>query len=66
MPPPPDELDREINDALSGINLQDLGKQEESEENDGERLWTGTIPGINGNDVIVDNGPRTQVGVLRI
>jgi len=65
MPPPPDELDREINDALSGINLQDLGKQEESEENDGERLWTGTIQGINGNDVIVDIGPRTQGVVSR-
>jgi small subunit ribosomal protein S1 len=66
MTPPPDELDREIASALSGINLQSLGNEEkEAAETAGERLWTGTIQGINGDDVIVDIGPRVQGIVSR-
>lgn len=65
MTQPPDELDSEIAAALSGIDLQALGKEEEPDTQEGDRLWTGTIQGINGDDVIVDIGPRTQGVVSR-
>ncbi|MBL6720172.1 MAG: hypothetical protein ISQ08_02050, partial [Planctomycetes bacterium] len=44
MTPPPDDLDREIADALGDIDLQSIGSEEEEQQQakaGGERLWTG-------------------------
>ena len=49
-----DPLSREIEDALEGVNLQELGDKEEPEAK-GERLYRGVIVGVTGDDVIVDH-----------
>jgi len=62
--PNDDQLSREIEAALEGVNLQDLdqprasgGKGGKGSERD---LMRGTIVGISGNDVFVELGPRMQ------
>ena len=69
----PDPLGREIESALEGMNLQEIDMPERSSgaSSDGggrggrreERLHKGTIVGVNGDDVIVELGPRMQ-GVI--
>ena len=61
---PEDPLQREIDAALEGINLQDIGREEEPAPG-GDRLWKGVIAGISGDDVIVELGPRMQ-GVVSL
>ncbi|MFT5284612.1 MAG: ribosomal protein S1 [Planctomycetota bacterium] len=65
-------LDGEIEAALEGINLQDVGlpntenpKQSKSGSGGDKNLQTGTIAGVDKTDVIVDLGPRMQ-GVISI
>lgn len=55
-------LDAEINAALDGVDLQSLSPTAEtpSEASPKDRLYTGIIEGITGDDVIVDLGPRMQ------
>lgn len=64
MTPPPDDLDREIADALGDVDLQSIGSEEEEQRQQakagGERLWTGVVAGVHGDDVIVELGPRMQ------
>ena len=57
-----DELSREIDAALEGVDLQALGSEEESTPttSGGDRLYVGVVAGISGDDVIVDLGPRMQ------
>ncbi len=62
--PNDDQLSREIEAALEGVNLQDLdqprasgGKGGKGSERD---LMRGAIVGISGNDVFVELGPRMQ------
>ena len=66
MTPPPqdDPLQREIDAALEGIDLQDIGREDEPAKG-GDRLWKGVIAGISGDDVIVELGPRMQ-GVVSL
>ncbi|HPF15613.1 MAG: S1 RNA-binding domain-containing protein [Planctomycetes bacterium] len=58
----PDPVDREIEQALAGINLQemDLAPQRSGSSKPGERLYDGVIVGVSGDDVIVELGPRMQ------
>lgn len=66
-------LDREIESALDGIDLQALGKTEAEDSPDarggkrgaGDQLMPGTVAGVSGDDVIVELGPRMQ-GVCAI
>lgn len=61
-------LDREIESALDGIDLQALGKTEAEDSpaarsgkrGGGDQLMPGTVAGISGDDVIVELGPRMQ------
>lgn len=61
-------LDREIESALDGIDLQALGKTEAEDSpaarggkrSGGDQLMPGTVAGISGDDVIVELGPRMQ------
>lgn len=59
-------LDREIEAALEGVNLQDVaGTEAEAVEADsrgkgGDRLYEGLIVGVHDDDVIVELGPRMQ------
>ena len=61
-------LDREIESALDGIDLQALGKTEAEDSpaarggkrGAGDQLMPGTVAGISGDDVIVELGPRMQ------
>lgn len=65
---PPDDLDREIADALQDVDLQSIGSSPEDDEAPkvgGEKLWPGVIAGVTGDDVIVELGPRMQ-GVVSI
>jgi len=60
---PPDDLDREIADALGDVDLQSIGSEEEDRQeaaSGGERLWKGVVAGVHGDDVIVELGPRMQ------
>ncbi|MEM9382403.1 MAG: S1 RNA-binding domain-containing protein [Planctomycetota bacterium] len=64
-----DSLDKEIEAALDGVDLQAMGR---SQEEDGaaegagrsgrgsDDLMPGTVSGVSGDDVIVDLGPRMQ------
>ena len=66
-------LDGEIEAALEGLNLQDVGlpsmptagSNKKLGEKGEKNLQTGTIAGIDKSDVIVDLGPRMQ-GVISI
>ena len=63
-------LDREVEAALEGVNLQDLDQDGRAPAARGERpgkpaprLLRGTVVGVSGDDVIVELGPRMQ-GVI--
>jgi small subunit ribosomal protein S1 len=68
-----DPLAREIDDALEGVDLQNIdesasGAARKTASNRGERdthLKRGTIVGISGDDVFVELGPRMQGVVSR-
>ncbi len=68
-----DSLDKEIEAALSGVDLQSFGKTEEEDAPSAkggrgkgrDDLMPGTVSGVSGDDVIVDLGPRMQ-GVCSI
>ena len=63
-----DPLDKEIEAALEGVNLQSLAPDaDEPEAGAGgkDRLYTGIIAGVTGDDVIVELGPRMQ-GVVSV
>lgn len=57
-----DPLNREVEAALDGINLQDLDEHGEPPKarKGGSRFWRGTVVGASGDDVIVELGPRVQ------
>ena len=64
-----DSLDKEIEAALAGIDLQSMGRSPEEDARSDESgksgrgsddLMPGTIVGVSGDDVIVDLGPRMQ------
>lgn len=63
----PQGLDAEINAALEGVDLQSLSPTEDAPMESGskDRLYTGVIEGVAGDDVIVDLGPRMQ-GVVSL
>ena len=52
------DLQREIDDALEGVDLQTLSEREPDRH--GERLYPGVIAGVHDDDVIVELGPRMQ------
>jgi ribosomal protein S1 len=69
-----DPLAREIDDALEGVNLQDIDDPERSAARGkgpaqgpqrDSRLKRGTIVGLSGDDVFVELGPRMQ-GVVSL
>lgn len=68
---PDDSLDKEIEAALSGVDLQSFGKNQDEDapssrgKGGRDELMPGTVSGISGDDVIVDLGPRMQ-GVANI
>jgi ribosomal protein S1 len=69
-PPVPkeDDLSREIEKALEGVNLQELGEGGRAAPrgpSKGDRLFEGVVAGVHGDDVIVDLGPRMQ-GVVSL
>ena len=75
MTPSDDSLDREVADALDGINLQSISQTAPSPANTigtpgeiirkgGQELITGTVQGVTGDDVIVELGPTMQ-GVIQ-
>lgn len=58
-------LDREIEAALDGLDLQAIGTGKDAGDGGGaasenDKLWAGTIAGVSGDDVIVELGPRRQ------
>jgi len=67
-----DPLSREIDAALEGVNLQDIGAGGAARtgpartggarppRGDGLRTQTGVVVGVSGDDVIVELGPRMQ------
>ncbi|MEL6431980.1 MAG: S1 RNA-binding domain-containing protein [Planctomycetota bacterium] len=61
-----DSLDKEIEAALDGVDLQALGSSEEEDapsaggRSKRDDLMPGTVSGVSGDDVIVDLGPRMQ------
>tara|TARA_R110002126_G_scaffold86474_1_gene208680 strand:+ start:2449 stop:3651 length:1203 start_codon:yes stop_codon:yes gene_type:complete len=68
MTPPPGDLDNEIQAALDGVNLQDLGTTEDEATPRGrgkDNLWPGVVQGVTGDDVIIELGPRMQ-GVVSL
>lgn len=64
-------LDGEIEAALEGVNLQDVGLpavpagKGGAKDGEGAGLQRGTVVGVDGTDVIVELGPRMQ-GVISI
>lgn len=63
----PDPLHREVEDALDGVNLQELDSQGRMPGKGGPRgerhLMRGTVVGFSGDDAIVELGPTMQ-GVI--
>jgi len=59
-----EELDREIDAALEGVDLQEIGgpsrPSAEKRTSGGDRLYVGVVEGLSGDDVIVELGPRMQ------
>lgn len=63
-----DSLDKEIEAALDGVDLQALGARSEDDSpsagsnkrSKSKDLMPGTVSGISGDDVIIDLGPRMQ------
>jgi small subunit ribosomal protein S1 len=62
-PDPKNDLDREIEAALDGINLQ--AEDMTSSSSGSDKLWKGVVEGISGDDVIIELGPRKQ-GVVSL
>ena len=69
-----DPLDREVAEALAGVNLQDLDERSDTRpgrrpgdrvQRGGQELIYGTVQGISGDDVIVELGPTMQ-GVIQL
>lgn len=73
-----DPLQREIDEALEGVDLQAMGAEDEAPRvpgrggppagrsgPGGDRLYRGVVAGISGDDVIVELGPRMQ-GVVSL
>ncbi len=62
--PNQNHLDKEIENALSGVNLQDMDMPQTSgpagKSKGGPRLYDGVVVGVSGTDVIVELGPRMQ------
>lgn len=54
------DLDREIEAALDGVDLQEVGSSKPADANKDDKLWSGVVAGISGDDVIVELGPRRQ------
>lgn len=72
MPPRPerqqDPLHKELEDALDGVNLQELDERGEMPRAHGRKggekhLMRGTVTGLSGSDAIVELSPRMQ-GIL--
>ncbi|MEM9801770.1 MAG: S1 RNA-binding domain-containing protein [Planctomycetota bacterium] len=64
---PDDSLDKEIEAALDGIDLQSFGRSPEEDakgsanaSREDRELMPGTVSGVHADDVIVDLGPRMQ------
>ncbi|MEM8710620.1 MAG: S1 RNA-binding domain-containing protein [Planctomycetota bacterium] len=63
-----DSLDKEIEAALDGVDLQALGARPEEDSapagggrrSKSDELMSGTVSGISGDDVIIELGPRMQ------
>jgi len=64
-----DSLNKEIEAALDGVDLQAFGRSPEEDSGSGKEgrsgrgsddLMPGTVSGVSGDDVIVDLGPRMQ------
>ena len=55
-------IDREIEMALEGINLQEVDMPAKGGKGGGsrERMYDGVVVGVSGDDVIVELGPRMQ------
>ncbi len=69
-PDPKKDLEREIADALEGVDLQSVDDPPRpaapaAEEQADDKLWRGVVAGISGDDVIVELGPRMQ-GVVSL
>ena len=67
-----DPLDREVTEALEGVNLQELDEHGRPGRRPGDRvrrggqeLVYGTVQGVHGDDVIVELGPTMQ-GVIQL
>ncbi len=61
--PQENPLDREIEAALDGVDLQSLGQESDQAPASGrgsDKLWPGVVIGVSGDDVIVELGPRMQ------
>lgn len=59
--PDSDPLDREIEAALDGVDLQEIRRADEEPAVEGrDRLYPGVVAGVSGDDVIVELGPRMQ------
>ena len=54
------ELDREIEAALDGVDLQAVDSSKSAEDSKHDNLWSGVVAGISGDDVIIELGPRRQ------
>jgi small subunit ribosomal protein S1 len=58
-----DDLSREIDAALDGVDLQAISSEEEERVQTtpgGDRLYMGVVAGVTGDDIIVELGPRMQ------
>lgn len=66
-PDPKDSLDREIADALDGVDLQAIDQEDTPSPARGgkDKLWKGVVAGVSADDVIVELGPRMQ-GVVSL
>ncbi|MDF1839162.1 MAG: S1 RNA-binding domain-containing protein, partial [Planctomycetota bacterium] len=62
--PNQNRLDKEIENALSGVDLQNMDMPQASSKGSssrgGPRLYDGVVVGVSGTDVIVELGPRMQ------
>ncbi|MFT4649390.1 MAG: small subunit ribosomal protein S1, partial [Glaciecola sp.] len=62
--PNQNHLDKEIENALSGVDLQNMDMPQASGQptggRGGPRLYEGIVAGVSGTDVIVELGPRMQ------
>ncbi len=54
------DLDREIEAALEGVDLQAMAPTEAEERSGDDKLWSGVVAGVSGDDVFIELGPRRQ------